>query len=382
MREIMDVVAVLHERQSISEAVIIGDLIEQVENLIPATVRQFVQKKVDEWSRTLTGDRREQLGYNRYYDTIEGYKRENYWEKLPSPFKPFDAYDFEQANWKASWSVTDQIGNKLETLIPKEGSSPVYALMGVLSTALTKLVQNYVRQKFGDPILLLTTREEIPVSEIKIRVWWQPMDDERYGGIYRSRARHANGPETRLEIIVNRDYWRDYLMEAVVNEITETTHYYDEFSQSIINIFSHEYAHLEQDIKGQRSYPFTYLPQPQKTAKGQPGRKNKMRRYSPDEKINSLAYFARPAEIDAFATGAAAQVATQLMRSGPMSDQEWNRLIHDATAATPPSSEYYDYVLKINDLLATSPAKAKVLTQIKQRFLRTYVRRLLSYLEA
>ena len=359
----------------LNEAVVISDLIEQASKLIPETMRAFVQKRVNEWERRLTAERREQLGYDSHYDTIEDYKGRNPWTKPPPPFKPFDEHDFNDTNAKSDWSVTDQIGNKLDTLVPKEGSSPVYAAMGEISKALTKLVQDYVRQKFGDPIVL-QNKTEVPVAQFQVQVWWTHMGDgDPYGGIYRSRAAHANGPETRLEVVVSRDHWRDYLIEAIVDEITETGNTYDEFSESIINIFAHEYAHLEQDIKGQRSYPFTYLPQRQKTGK--------MRRYSPDEKIGgSLAYFARPAEIDAFATGAAAQIAEQLMRTNrSITDDEWNHLILDEIGQRPPWKEYYDYVQQINELLPqSSVAKAKILTKMKQRFLRTYVNRLRSYL--
>jgi hypothetical protein len=355
----------------LNEAVVISDLIEQASKLIPVTMRGFVRKQIDEWTRLFTADRREQLGYGRYDDTIEEWKRSHHGK--PPSFKPFDEYDFSEANWKAGWSATDQIGDKFDTLVPKEGNSPVYAAMGAVSKVLTKLVQDYVRQKFGDPIVL-QDKNAIPVADFKVQVWWTHMGDDSYGGIYRARAGHANGPETRLEVIVNRDLWRDYLIEAIVDEINEAANTYDEFSESIINVFAHEYEHLEQDIKGQKRYPFSYLPQRQKNGK--------MRRYSANAKAGSLEYFARPAEIDAFATGAAAQVAERLMRNyGPMADDKWNEMIMDATGDSPPFSEYYDYVLKINDLLPqSSMAKAKILKKIKQRFLRTYVNRLRSYL--
>ena len=357
----------------LNEAVMISDLIEQASKLIPATMRAFVQKKVDEWSRQLTAKRREQLGYDSHYDSIEDYKQRNPWGKPPPPFKPFDEYDFIDANAIAGWSATDQIGNKLDTLVPKEGSSPVYAAMGEVSKALTKLVQDYVRQKFGDPIVL-QDKTEVPVDQFRVSVWWTHMGEDPYGGVYRSRAHHANGPETRLEVIVNREHWRDSLVEAIVDEVTEAGNIYDEFSESIINVLAHEYAHLEQDIKGQRRYPFTYLPQRQKNGK--------MRRYSPNVATGSLEYYARPAEIDAFATGAAAQVAERIMRNyGQMPDDKWNELIMDAMGDRPPFSEYYHYVMEINELLPQSSiAKAKILTKMKKRFMRTYVNRLRSYL--
>ena len=107
-----------------------------------------------------------------------------------------------------------------------------------------------------------------------------------------------------------------------------------------------------------------------------------MRRYSGNAETGSLEYFARPAEIDAFATGAAAQIAERIMRNyGEMPDDKWNELIMDAIGDHLPFKEYYRYVMQINELLPqSSVAKAKILKKIKQRFLRTYVNRLRSYL--
>jgi len=227
-----------------------------------------------------------------------------------------------------------------------------------------------VRTKFGDPIRLRAGQLEVPVSAVKVQVWWTHMGDSAYGGVYRDRAAHANGPETRLEVIVNREHWRDDLVNAVVNELTESHYTYDDFSESIINTFAHEYAHLEQDIKGQRNYLFSYMPQ---------RRKGKTRRYSGGAEIGGLPYYARPAEIDAMATGAAAQVAERIMRNRPPGE-DWNQLIRDATVESPPWHEYYAYIRQINDLLpAATAAKAAILNKIKHRFLRTYIRRLLAY---
>jgi hypothetical protein len=357
-------------RDILTERVVIGDLIEQASRLIPETVRKFVKDRINEWSRRVTAERREKLGYDPWYDTAEERRRHTD-RALAAPVKPFDPYDFEQAN--TDWSVTDQIGNEIDTLIPKEGASPVYAAMGAVSKALTSLVQDYVRQKFGDPIPLQAGKITVPVSDIKVQVWWKPMHDESYGGVFRSRAAHANGPETRLEIVINRQHWRSDLIDAVVDEITYEPHSYDDFAESIINTFAHEYAHLEQDIKGQKSYPFTYLSQ------RQPG--GKMRRYSSGADTGGLAYLGRPAEIDAFATGAAAQVAERLMRGNRgIAAEEWNALLRDEIAGGLPWDEYWYYIRSINDQLPNeAPAKARVLTKIKRRFLRTYVNRLMAY---
>ena len=63
-----------------------------------------------------------------------------------------------------------------------------------------------------------------------------------------------------------------------------------------------------------------------------------------------------------------------------VSAEDWNALLRDEVAAGPPWDEYYYYIRTIKDQLPDAPpAKARVLTKIKQRFLRTWVNRLLAY---
>lgn len=367
----------------------IRDLIEKVSDDIPKTIATFIHKSMFMWERNATRDRRMQLGYDGHYDNVEDWRKKNglYGNQGPKEaIRPFDAHDFEKQNEKDDWTAQQTVYEKINTLIPKDGNSPVYALMGVVSDSLTKIVRQYVTEIYGDPVYIKQGDVELDLKNVFVQIWWKGATDD-YGGVYRGRQEHANGTRTTLEVIVDRNSWRSWLIDAISSHIGADYYHYDEFSESIVRTFAHEYQHFEQDIKGQQSYEFSYIPQRTK------GRTTRQGITKGETGIYSDIYYARPAEIDAFAAGSAAQVVERIMRSyridaerwhrqgwsiKDIPDDQWNESIRDAIHEYPYDFTYY--VSQINDKLKDSPDKAKYLEKVKRRFLKSYTQRLLSYL--
>lgn len=344
----------LLEEAALYEAVEIRGLIEQVSRAIPEVIRAYVLQRIKEWRFRIKYDYKKEHGVD----------------------PPEDL------------NVDEQIIDNLETLIPVGTASPVYGAMTKTSQALTKIVQNHVREKFGDPVIIDSGYRpvEVPVEKIVVSVWWHGKKDEHYGGVFRSRSYHVQGDETKLEIVVDQEFWQQWLIEAVYGEITGEGYAYDEFNENIVNTFAHEYAHLEQNLKGQQKYTYSLIPQ-----KGH-GRNSAWANPMGEDPTTAekLAYYGRPAEIDAFATGAAATVVDRIVRrhriygGDQMSDEEWNQKIRYALedGIHGLGDEYSRYISVINaQLQVYDPIfKAKFLNRVKQRFLSTYYRRLSSYL--
>jgi len=123
--------------------------------------------------------------------------------------------------------------------------------------------------------------------------------------------------------------------------------------------------------------------------------------YDPSNEDKMLLYFARPAEIDAHATGAAAQVVERIIRNFEITakhsgyrphwtirdvpDDEWNARINEAirdSADGLPNQEFDAYIRTINARLTQAiptTIKAKYLRKVKHRFLKTFYARMVAY---
>ena len=407
--------------QEILEAVDFSSLLNKVVRAIPDTVENFIQEKINEWSRIVMADRRKKAGYHPYSNTVT---KDRDWNGKVTEYKPFDQETFDRFN--KDWGVySDGIGDALDKFIPydveNQQSHIVYALMGKISAVLTKIVQEYVRSKYGDPVKLDKGKFLRNVDKIRILIWWKGNTDN-YGGIYIRRSAHANGEETKLEIIVNRTKWTEWLREQIANELSGEGTNFEKFSKSVIRTFMHEYAHLEQDIKGSQGQLSLIPTAPTKITPG--GRAKTTRRASywddPVGETNILRYFGKTEEIDANANGAAATVIDEISRDfrrwrgrydanwtvDSVPTKDWNDAIKerlslgDYGVPDRERSRYIDqigdYIYRAKQLEKMSPEekqremspeelhsltlKEKFLTKVKQRFLKTYVLRLRSYL--
>lgn len=395
------------------EAVQFQALMNKVTHAIPDTLEDFVQEYIKHWSLIAVSERRKKAGYHPWQDNPKS-----------KEYKQFDPEAFQQFN--QDWNVySDGIGDELNELVPydieKQNHHIAYHAMGRVSDALTKVVQEYVRNKWGDPVKLAQGKLERPVDKIRVLVWWQGKTDN-YGGLYSRRSYNIAGEETKIEIIVSRKKWAEWLHQEIANELGGEGADFREFSKSIVNTFIHEYSHFEQDVKGSRGDLSLIPTAPTKITPG--GRAKTTRRASywddPFGKSNLMRYFGKTEEIDANANGAAATVIDQISRDfarrykwynknwtiDSVSKNDWNDAIKEYLAdgdAGVPDKERRRYVDQINDYLhrleqlkKMSPEerdyefspfdlqelnlKAKFLTKVKQRFLKTYILRLQGYL--
>lgn len=353
-------------------------LVNRLNRSIERTVETFVKQQTKGWRNQAIKHRREQLGYHPYYDDHKG-------------FKTFDQKEFDAAN--RNWSPdTDWIGDRINDLVPsptKVSSHPIYALMNRIGNIMTQIVQDHLRKNYGEVVRVCNGSIYRPVYRIRVLVWWtgqSPADN--YLGVYRCNSYHDNGNETLLEIIIDREKWARTLRTEVESLIRGEGSDFSTFSHDIVNTFMHEYAHLEQDIRGRLS-SLTLIP----------GKKG---RYGDDNYLNDPErYLARPSEIDAHAVGAAAETVNKIINlraqytgrwdrdwtPEKIRNEEWNKEIQDAIIRVShgniPSGEYQKYVNHLNRRIhKTLPAdlKDKFLRRVRQRFIRAYINRLRKYL--
>lgn len=376
------------------ERVYIGDFIEQASEHISSSVIEFARKMLKDWERAATTDRRERLGYDRY-DHQKG-------------SKPFDAYEFEEANQRDDWNASMAVADNLDNLIPpieNGGSNVTYALMGKVSDSLTSLLRKYVETKFGSTIILGSgdNSTEVPISELYVSIWWSGNEyiyKGNYGGLYSARSFHANGTHTKLEIIVDRKEWAEAFRSLIGSLIASDHLDLNLFLDSVIPTLSHEYAHLEQDIKGQKSYEFSLLPGRDETKRVS---RNSRGAYEPDDSEKMLRYRARPAEIDAVATEVANSMVEREIRrlrqshdkwsNKPWSSEDvdtetWNEHIHymmsDVKHGYVNDLSYHRYVTDIKNAIqnGTTLHKSDLLMRVQKRFLSTLYKRLAVYLRS
>lgn len=368
--------------QEILEAVEIGDLVGNVTVAITDALEKFVIKQTKEWEFRVNTNRREELGYHGYKDRAEGYR-------------DFDqnTYDHENQDWGLH---ADGIGNILNKLLPNAEtatSSPVYAAMMVVSKAITEVTQNYIREKFGDPVYLQSGKKERSVNSIVVSVWWTPRSGQNYLGVYRSAsydARSPTGEVTKLEIIVDRKKWTNALRQQFSDYMSGEGFYFNHLVRSIMNTYIHEFEHLQQDIKGGNN---------RKSLIPKNGSRHFTGSANADIPHQFNRYLGKTDEIDSHATGAAADVVSEIiygfMENGrrwnknwnpdQIPVEDWNESINNAINSgiyTIPHEEYKKYIDGINQKIKEldPTIKAKFLTKVKQRFLTTFVKRLQGYL--
>ena len=96
--------------QEILEAVDFSSLLNKVVRAIPDTVENFIQEKINEWSRIVMADRRKKAGYHPYSNTIT---KDRDWNGKVTEYKPFDQEAFDRFN--KDWGVySDGIGDALD----------------------------------------------------------------------------------------------------------------------------------------------------------------------------------------------------------------------------------------------------------------------------
>ena len=355
-------------------------LISKLNRSIERSIERFVEFQTKQWRAEAICDRRKQLGYHPYNNNAAGYK-------------PFDQAEFDAAN--RDWSTDSVwIGDRLDDFLPdpeKSSHHPVYALMGNVSKEATSIVQDHVRSKFGDPVKLANGTIERDVKQIRVSIWWRVRDDggKPYLGIYRANSYHANGNETLLEVIVDRKAWASLLRQEISSLLGREGADFSEFTHQIVNVLIHEYAHLEQDIKGKTGSLGLI---PGKKGRNTGGYTNTTSGYEE--------YLGKTAEIDAHATGASAEVINQIInkfaryaarwnrdwKPEDINNDEWNDSVKDAIAGVAygeiPRGEYRKYIegldRRFKELDPT--IKDKFLKKVKQRFIRGYVNRLRKYL--
>ena len=371
----------------IVEAVELSALVGKVNRSIYNAVEQFVKDLVKEFTSKATRERRVKLGYHPYDNNAKGYK-------------PFNSDDWEKAN--QNWGIeSDGIGDNLSDWLPTNledlPSHKVYALMSVIGTALTKDVQEFVKTRFGDPVRLHSGELERQVKDIYVTVWWRPKDNDRYAGAYYYDSRHANGNRTLIYIVVNRNQWAEWLRDDVGSYISGEGVDYERYGQNIINTFIHEYEHLEQDIKGANGN-LGLIPYSKKRR----DTVNKKRHTNINWQTEYQRFLGRVMEIDSHATAAAAETVNKIINNqarygarwnknwsaDDVSVDDWNGAINHAIGSTSyfdiPNTEYQKYIIGLNRQYNDDidPAiKTKFLTKVKQRFIKTYVNRLRSYLK-
>ena len=374
----------------ILESAQLASLLSASEHAVETTVKMFVEKTLEEFRGRGTAERRKQLGYHPYQDAAANHAR-------------FDQGSYDDANSKAGWDLdSGWIGDNLGQLIPDPGAganSPVYALMGEVSNALTRVMRKHVDQQYGPSVLLHTIGKIRKVDDIYVTVWWRSPTGRSSLGVYYADTYHANGNRTDLSVVANRERWTEWLREEISSMIAYDAQHPERFFDSIANTLMHEYRHLEQDIKGTRSMGKGLIRLP--TTHGP---------WDLDD-TNYARYLGRFTEIDAHATAAAAQVIAGIISSKAryarrydqswtaekIPDDEWNDAVKDAMLAisggTPstwpgdrkiPSDEYKKYVAYMN---AEHPnldprIKKRYMLAAKQRFLKTYVNRLRGYMRS
>jgi hypothetical protein len=351
--------------RDITEASQINDLIAQVSRVIPSSLREYVHRTIREWRFLQTYEKRKSLGN-------------------PS--------DEEFENLTHGWNPDDYIGDHLNDLITL-GSGPVYGAMTAVSKALTREVQVYFQNKYGDPLILQYKKKKVsvPVDKIRVSVWWHARQGQNYSGVFRAQNTDANGTGTLIEVVVDRDDWRSFVIQAFVDELSGEGSNYGEFAEYIMNTFAHEVAHLEQVINGQKNYTYSLIPD------GKAGRNSSSIDGTKGEMTDKelVRYLGRPAEIDAMAVGAASQVINRLMRDYEIEarrhgyftnwslqdvpDETWNRDLQYMINEIP-SKEYIHYIETINDQLANYPGREKYLKRVQHRFLKRYYSVLQSYM--
>lgn len=349
------------------------ELISQMHIAVVNAINSYAEKLVSKWRVWATQHRRSQLGYHPQQDSAPG-------------FKTFDKEEYEQAN--IHWSpegdyISDRLGKEL--LPPPEGQQfhEIYELMQIIDKTMTKVLQTHVRKIYGDPIWLDSGLLERAVKDIKVIVWYRPRQPhDKYSGAYRQRDLWGQQHLTILEIIISRDEWYSRLRTVISGIISYDRRETDRFVDDIINTFMHEYAHFEQDIKGSR-YSTGLIPY-----KGRRG-------MYPDWQDNNLAYYlllGMQSEIDAHATGAAAEKVNELVKKNISDDGKrleirdpnvWNYDIQDMIAFNLPIGEYNKYVAGFDKKYGNVPKeiKDKFIDKVRKRFRRTYIKRLQAYLQ-
>jgi hypothetical protein len=349
------------------------ELISKMHIAVVNAVNSYAQKLVVKWRVWATQHRRAQLGYHPTQDTAPG-------------FKTFDKDEYQRAN--INWHEdSDYIGDRLgrEFLPPPEGQQhhEIYELMYVINKPMTKVLQDHVRKIYGDPVWLDSGLIERDVKDIQVLVWYKPRGTtDKYRGAYRARDAYGGVLKTTLEIVINRDEWYKRLKNVIGGIISYDYLFTEKFVDDIINTFMHEYAHFEQDVKGSR-YSTGLIPY-----KGRRG-------LYPDWQENNLAYYlllGMQSEIDAHATGAAAEKVNELIKRNLSSDgarleirdpEAWNLDIKSLLTYNPPSGEYNKYIVGFDKKYGSVPKeiKDKFIDKVRKRFRRTYVNRLQAYLK-
>lgn len=381
----------------LNEAPEYSSLISQINRSVLHTIEEFIATQLKGWRATATSKRREKLGYHPYKESAQGFKTFNQ-----------DEYDKANENWGLD---SDGVGDSLDEFIPtidgKQTHSPVYALMGKVSDSITKITQNYIRSKYGDPINLNKHKDGSGtivrnVNDVRVLIWWSPRNDVKggYKGVYRRSSHNINvdgGIETLLEIIIDRVKWSEMLRNEVGAILSYDKSHLGDFSQQIINTYIHELAHLEQDIRGNvgklRLIPGKKKNDPHaKVARGN----------TFDWQDDFERYLSSTAEIDSHASGAAAEVINQIINqhaeygarykrdtwsANDIDTNDWNEAIKDAVRGVSygeiPRHEYAKYIESLDRRYKDIPdetIKDKFLKKVRQKFIKSYVNRLNAYL--
>lgn len=338
----------------ITESIEFYDLIKKFNHSITIVSNDLLENYIKDFKKAGISERRKELGYHEYKDTSLGYK-------------PFNNEEFEQLN--QSWNVNDWISQNLSQLIPKEGRSPIYNFMGKISDILTKDLQEYLKNKFGNELNLgKSLKRKRNVSEITVSVWWKrSKPNSNYFGIYnmdKYDARYSNNI-TNIEVIIDKDIWTENIQNNVMSFIFGEQVNWNFISKNIIPTLVHEIQHLMQDIKGNHF------------------RKNllvskKKEKESNDLNRNFQIYISRLSEIDAHATGAASELINDLILDN-LKEEDWNneiKLILKYPLDYIPQSEFFKYL----DGYDEKEFNPFLIKKVKQRFLKTFIKRIQSYL--
>jgi hypothetical protein len=349
-------------------------LVGRLNRAIEHTAKIFFLDSMDVYTQWAIESRRRELGYHPKDQRAAG-------------FQDFDQEEFDRIN--RDWYPGIWIENHFDDFFPEL----VYDLMEKVSQAITTVLQDHVRKNFGDIVPVCNATQswfegprQRPVNQIYAMITY----GNRYLGAYRCNS-YKN--DTRLEINIDPTKWTSE-MKHTFGEIISWGYrkgdlgQIDWLSRDIVNTFMHEYAHLEQDLRGGYGSDLGLIP----------GKAGRYISKGPDDDYTG--YLGKVSEIDAHATGAAAETINGIISQRARYDarwkkdwtaddipaDQWNEAIKDAIIGVAkgeiPKGEFQKYWtwLDPRDRYPRNLPKHRFLRRARQKFLRTYINRLRQYL--
>jgi hypothetical protein len=194
---------------------------------------EFIRKETESIVRTLHIERRVELGYHGYKEKAPGhrdYNADEYYGEMGDFANMFDSYVYKK--------------------VAVRQSGPLYGAINRSGDFLAKWTNEQVQNWLAANKLTVMYDDAPEVNRVSVML--NHGKHEHNAGEFHRVSPHANGPQSKIVVYINVEYWRDIIRDAIIAEYT-SEHYRDIIHELLYDevywVFSHEYIHLMQALK-------------------------------------------------------------------------------------------------------------------------------------